>query len=142
MSESNLAATFLIGQSLLQSKLQRKIDGHLSLHGISFTEYQIMHHLANAHEQTMRRIELADCVGISASGVTRLLAPMEKNRIVEKRSNPRDARVSLVTLSHSGATLYQDASASFGHCAKTLASALSTKQLETLMALSSRLLIN
>lgn len=142
MRESNLAASFLVSQSLLQSKLQRKIDGHLSLHGISFTEYQIMHHLASAHEQTMRRIELADCVGISASGVTRLLAPMEKNRIIEKRSNPRDARVSLVMLSKSGDTLYQDASVSFGHCAKTLTSTLSTKQLETLIDLSSRLITN
>jgi len=86
MLKPSLAADFLIGQSLLQSKLQRKLDGQLGMHGISFTEYQIMHYLAGAPEQTMRRIELAECVGISASGVTRLLAPMEKNRIVVKRA--------------------------------------------------------
>jgi DNA-binding MarR family transcriptional regulator len=140
MNKSILAADFLIGQSLLQSKLQRKIDGHFSPHGISFTEYQIMHHLANAPEQTMRRIELAESVGISASGVTRLLAPMEKNHIVEKRANPRDARVSLVKLSNVGATLFQDASVSFTYCAQELTSALSTKQLETLIDLSARMM--
>lgn len=140
MSESNLAADFLVGQSLLQSKLQRKVDGQLGLHGISFTEYQIMHHLANAPEQTLRRIELAECVGISASGVTRLLAPMEKNRLVEKRANPRDARVSLVKLSSTGATLFADARVSFTHCAESLTSNLSAKQLETLIDLSSRLM--
>ncbi|MFT6100250.1 MAG: DNA-binding MarR family transcriptional regulator [Arenicella sp.] len=140
MSESNLAASFLIGQSFLHSKLQRKVDGQLSLHGISFTEYQIMHHLASASEQTMRRIELADCVGISASGVTRLLAPMEKNHLIEKRSNPRDARVSSVKLSQVGATLFEDASVSFRYCAEDLTSMLSTKQLENLIDLSNRLI--
>ena len=139
MRKLNLSADFLISQSLLQSKLQRKIDGQLSMHGVSFTEYQIMHYLAAAHEQTMRRIELADCVGISASGVTRLLAPMEKNRLVEKRANPRDARVSLVKLSSSGMTLFENARLSFEHCAESLTSNLSHKQLETLMELSSRL---
>lgn len=139
MCKSNLAANFLVSQSLLQNKLQKKIDVQLSLHGISFTEYQVMRHLANAPQQTMRRIELADCVGISASGVTRLLAPMEKSRLVEKLANPRDARMSLVKLSKPGATLFEDASVSFGHCAQSLASALSAKQLETLIELSSRL---
>jgi len=140
MVESNLATGFLIGQSFLHSKLQRKLDGQLSLHGISFTEYQIMHHLAKAPEQTMRRIELADCVGISASGVTRLLAPMEKNHLIEKRSNPRDARVSLVKLSTAGGILFQDASVSFSYCAEDLTSVLSTKQLENLIDLSNRLI--
>jgi len=140
MDQTNLAADFLVSQSLLSSKLQRKIDGQLGMHGISFTEYQIMRHLANAPEQTLRRIELADCVGISASGVTRLLAPMEKNRIVEKRANPRDARVSLVKLTKSGVRLFNDASISFKHCAESLTSTLSLKQLETLLELSRRLI--
>jgi DNA-binding MarR family transcriptional regulator len=140
MSESMPAAAYLMSQSLLHSKLQRKIDGQLSIHGISFTEYQIMHHLANAPEQTLRRIELAECVGISASGVTRILAPMEKNHIVEKHANPRDARVSLVKLSLAGVTLFQDASTSFTYCAQEICSSLSTKQLETLIDLSARIL--
>jgi len=139
MLKPSLAADFLIGQSLLQSKLQRKVDGQLGMHGISFTEYQIMHYLAGAPEQTMRRIELAECVGISASGVTRLLAPMEKNRIVVKRANPRDARVSLVKLSESGVTLYNDARVSFTHCAESLTSNVSSKQLENLIDLTGRL---
>ncbi len=142
MNELNLSADFLLSQSLLHSKLQRRVDSQLNIHGISFTEYQIMHYLNNAPEQTMRRIELAECVGISASGVTRLLAPMEKNRIVEKRANPRDARVSLVKLSKSGATLFADARVSFTHSADNITSNLSAKQLETLIDLSKRLAPN
>lgn len=142
MTKSSLQADFLIQQWLVQGKLQKKVEGQLSIHGVSFTEYQIMHYLAGAPEQTLRRIELAELVGISASGVTRLLAPMEKNRIVVKRANSRDARVSLVKLSDSGMSLFNDARASFKDCASSLTSRLSDKQLETLMELSGRLLSN
>jgi len=117
----------------------RTMDGQLGMHGISFTEYLIMYYLSMANEQTMRRIELAESVGISASGVTRLLAPMEKNRIVEKRANPRDARVSMVKLSKTGVRLFDEATISFNHRAEELTSGLSEKQLETLLALQARL---
>lgn len=142
MNDTVLAVRYLLDQSFLQSKLLRKIEGPLSMHGISFTEYQIMYHLANAPENTMRRIALAESIGISASGVTRLLAPMEKNNIVEKKANPRDARVSLVKLSNVGLALFGDASVTFAHCANSLTSSLSARQLETLMDLSARLSVN
>ncbi len=134
-----LSSQYLIEQSLLQTKLQRRLDLQLSLHGISFTEYLIMHRLHEAVQHTMRRIELAESVGISASGVTRLLAPMEKNKLVEKRANARDARVSLVKLSKVGIVLYQDATTSFEHCAQALTSKLSAKQLENLIKLQAQL---
>jgi len=135
----NASVNYLIEQSLLQSKLQRRVDGQLGMHGISFTEYVIMHSLSNAPAQTMRRIELAEAVGISASGVTRLLAPMEKNKIIEKRANPRDARVSLVRLSEAGVRLMRESTVSIEYCAEAITSVLSEKQLETLMNLQSRL---
>jgi len=134
-----LESSFIIQNALLSSKLLRKIDGELSVHGISFTEYLIMHHLFSSSLKTMRRIELAECVGISASGVTRLIAPMEKNKIVEKEANPRDARQSLVKLSKIGERLYKEATASFEHRAKLALEPLSNNQLEKLIDLSSKL---
>ncbi|MDZ7871614.1 MAG: MarR family transcriptional regulator [Rheinheimera sp.] len=49
--------------------------------------------------QTRRRSDLVELVGLSPSGITRLLLPLEKIGRVEKERNPRDARVSLVILS-------------------------------------------
>lgn len=132
-------AHFVIQNALTSSRLQKKVDQQLSIHGISFTEYLIMHHLSTAALKTMRRIELAERVGISASGVTRLIAPMEKIGLVEKEANPRDARQSLVKLSRTGERLYKEASVSFGHCAESALGALSARQLETLIELSDRL---
>lgn len=98
-----------------------------------------MHSLNVSVLKTMRRIEIAEAVGISASGVTRLIAPMEKIVIVEKESNPRDARQSLVKLSNAGQRLYAEASVSFEHCSKSMLESLSDNQLNKLMELSSRL---
>jgi len=130
---------YLMSNALLATRITKSIDGELSMHGISFTEYLIMHHLSVSSLKTMRRIELADAVGISASGVTRLLAPMEKSGIVQKEINPRDARQSLVKLSGAGQRLYLETSDSFSHRAKRILDPLTGKQLEQLIELTGRL---
>ena len=129
----------MIKNSILATKLAKKVDGQLSIHGISFTEFMIMYYIDRSVMKTMRRIEIAESVGISASGVTRLLAPMEKIGIVERESNPRDARQSLVKLSKAGQRLYKDASVSFEDCSKSMLQSLSGNQLEKLIELSSKL---
>lgn len=134
-----MSSKFVIQNALLASKLSKRVDGELAYHGISFTEYMIMHHLNNSPLKTMRRIELAEHVGISASGVTRLIAPMEKIHIVEKEANPRDARQSLVKLSSTGQQLYKDASISFDHCAKSILGNLSDNQQEKLIDLYAKI---
>lgn len=134
-----LPMQFLLDQAALTQRLLRKVDSQLSVHGISFTEYLIMYHLANAPQSTLRRIELAEAVGISASGVTRLLAPMEKLHLVAKQSNPRDARVSLVKLSKTGSRLFAESSTSLEHLSGQLCSAVSVPELRTLLALSARI---
>ncbi len=139
MSLQSSGAAYVMLHSLISTKLSKKADNHLSIHGLSFTEYMIMHHLNAAPSNTMRRIELAESVGISASGVTRLLAPMEKIGLVQKEANPRDARVSLVKLSKTGQKLYKDASVSFDDCAESLVSGLSSNQLAKLNELVSKL---
>lgn len=139
MPEQSLEASFVIQTSMLASKLIKRVDGQLSIHGISFTEFMIMRHLNSSALKTMRRIEIAEAVGISASGVTRLIAPMEKMGIVEKESNPRDARQSLVKLSKAGQRLFEDASLSFEDCSKQMLQSLSSNQLEKLIELSGKL---
>ena len=132
---NNDAENYLIQHAALTQKLNKKIDGKLGLHGISFTEYLIMYYLQQAPRQILRRVELADLIGITASGVTRLLAPMEKIGLVEKESNPRDARVSLVKLTTSGKTMYKDAKTSFSEVAHSLTEPLSEYDLNRLLQL-------
>ena len=130
----------IITLATLQSHLLKKNDQNLSVHGISFSEFLVLHHLHGAPNMTMRRIDLAECIGLSASGVTRLVNPMEKNHLVRKEVNARDARVSLVQLSETGQELYKNAKASFGQCSDDLLKSLSNKQVATLLKLTSSLL--
>ena len=131
---------FVMSLSALHTKVLKRVDGQLSIHGISFTEYMVLYHLSGAPNKTMRRIELAESIGISASGVTRLLAPMEKIHLVEKEANPRDARVSLVKLSKKGTRLFRDATVGVEQAAESLMEPLNAKQLDKLLELTERLL--
>ena len=126
----------VIALSSLQSHLLKKIDLRLSAHGINFTEFMVMYHLNAAPNKTMRRIDLAESVGLSASGVTRLLTPMEKIKLVQKELNPRDARVSLVKLSKVGEQVFKDAFVSFKDSASSLLQALDSKQLSKFLELT------
>lgn len=135
MLNDSASTQLLISLSSLQAQVSKKVDAQLSVHGISMTEFIVLYHLKKASNCTMRRIDLADCVGLTASGVTRLLLPMEKLNWIEKESNPRDARVSLVKLSETGASLFQDASASFENAAAVITRALDQTQTLALQTL-------
>ncbi|MFZ6818565.1 MarR family winged helix-turn-helix transcriptional regulator [Undibacterium sp. Ji22W] len=126
------AMQLLLNLASVQARMLRKIDAQLSAHGISFTEFMVMHHLYQAPNYTLRRVDLADSVSLTASGVTRLLLPMEKIHLIEKEQNPRDARVSLVRLSDAGIALLQDALVSFENSASNLTSGLDNSQIEQL----------
>lgn len=119
----------------VQSKINRSIDGALTVHGISFTEFLVMKSLFNSVDMTMRRIQLAESVGLTASGVTRLLAPLEKIGIVEKQVNARDARVSLVKLTGAGKQLYIDAENTVNRSSEAILNAASAVQKTKLLQL-------
>jgi DNA-binding MarR family transcriptional regulator len=124
---TNLDATF--------TRSLKQIDRRLSAHGITYTELMVLHRLNGASNQTMRRVDLAEAIGLTASGVTRLLLPMEKRRLVEREANPRDARVSLIELTVAGKKLYRDAFTTFQFCADALTRNLTEKQVNTLSEL-------
>lgn len=134
METSISAAGIIILQTKLAARLSRKFSNHLSLHGISLTEYLALHYIASAGQPEIPRVMLAEQLEMSASGVTRLLVPMEKNNLVERIRNPRDARQSQVKLTGPGKKVYQEASVSFqqiandtiGHLPDTTREALHT----------------
>jgi DNA-binding MarR family transcriptional regulator len=88
----------------------RRIDAKLSaVHGLSFSDFMILHHLKYAHSGRLRRADLAECMGLTASAVTKSLLPLEKIGWVSRQSDPRDARVGYACLTPAGAQLVDDA---------------------------------
>lgn len=124
----------------LQGKIQKRVGGGLSVHGLGLSDYFVLNQLHIAPSQKMRRNELAERVGLSPSGITRLLNPLEKIGLVEKEANPRDARVSLVTLSASGKQVYEEAKTSFSGASRDLFESLNATQLSKLSELIKALL--
>jgi len=95
---AELLAKFWISNNFFS----KKIDNKLGIHGINYTEFLVMLHLHSQHDKQARRADLAENIGLTASGITRLLTPMEKIGLVRKEKNARDARVSLVKLTAAG----------------------------------------
>jgi|APSaa5957512535_1039671.scaffolds.fasta_scaffold14247_2 DNA-binding MarR family transcriptional regulator len=134
-----LSSELFLSLHNLNAKLMKSMDAHLSMHGISFTEYHILLTLSETSNQTMSRIDLARCVELSASGVTRLLAPMEKLGMVKKEKHPRDARKSLVKLSDSGRRVLADSSVTFNETSASLFVSLTEPQQSKMNQLCARM---
>lgn len=89
-----------INLSKILTENSRRFNGGLD--GLGFNEFTILLHLSLAPDKKMRRIDLAEKIGLTASGVTRMLAPMEKIGLIKREAAARDARVSYVAITSSG----------------------------------------
>ena len=78
------------------------------VYGASFSEFAILRAIEAEGEQGVRRVDLAEAVGLSISGVTRALQPLEKLGYIETQDETLDARVRKVVLSKSGSQLFAD----------------------------------
>ena len=103
----------------VQSVITKKFDG-LSLHGLSLTDFMILHILSQVPGNRLRRIDLAESTGLTASGITRIISPMEKMGLVVKEHNDRDARVSYVKLTAAGDRILKEATVTAKHIANKL----------------------
>lgn len=101
------ALEFFIQLAKLQAIMARRFDS--SLGGVSFNEFIILNQLNSAPAEKMRRSDLAERIGLTASGVTRLLLPMEKIGLVRREADEHDARVSFVALARGGKTKLAEA---------------------------------
>ena len=74
----------------------------LNAHGLTLSDYEVLLRLSNAEHGMMRRVDLAESVILTASGITRLLDGLERGGFVEKASCASDARVSYAKLTDAG----------------------------------------
>ncbi len=122
----------LIQLTKFQATIQRRLGGPLSLYGIGLTEFLVLRSLNQAPASKMRRIDLAEAVGLSASGVTRVLNPMEKIGLVEKDHIERDARVRLVALTGAGKNVFEEAQEVFEQTAESVLAPIDLKRQKSL----------
>ncbi|WP_202796955.1 MarR family winged helix-turn-helix transcriptional regulator [Pedosphaera parvula] len=104
MKEMSASLQLFVRLARVNAIMARRFDGRLG-HGLGFNDFVILLALSQSANGRMRRIDLAECLGITASGVTRMLAPMEKIGLVKREANVHDARVSYVALAAGGKRL-------------------------------------
>lgn len=84
--------------------MARKLNGQ----GLGFGDLAVLFAISQAPDEKIRRTDLAEAVGLTASGVTRLLVPLEKIGVVKREAHERDARVSYATITKSGKELFEN----------------------------------
>ena len=115
---------------------EQQLNSALSIHGLAWSEYQVLLALRTAGDQKMRRVDLAKSVGLTPSGVTRLLAPMEKVGLVDRQKTERDARVSMVVLTKAGQRVFDEAQTSVEAASRSFTGRLRAELNDALSAIA------
>lgn len=79
-------------------------------HGLTMSAYEALYVLSRADEQQLKRVELAERLVLTPSGITRLLEGLEAEGYVEKMACATDLRVSYARLTAAGVEKLEQAS--------------------------------
>ena len=119
----------------------RALSAQLSAeHGLTLSDYEVLLRLAHAPERRMRRVDLAEQVLLTASGITRLLDGLEASGFVERAACSEDRRVVYAVLTEDGLEKLRGASTShLGQIEAHFRARLDESELENLTTLLARL---
>jgi DNA-binding MarR family transcriptional regulator len=139
LSSQGLSAwvAFLHGHAALTRALNAQL---IADHGLTINDYEVLLRLSRAPERRLKRVELAQSVLLTPSGITRLLDGLEAAGWVEKAPCASDARITYAVLTGRGAEKLRAAAGS--HLAdvdRLFAAHFADPELETLARLLGRL---
>lgn len=102
--------SLVLDLALARTLVTRDVDNTLGAHhGLGLSDLALLLELEAAPQGRMRRVELANRLGVTTSGVARQLGQLERRKIVTRESNPADARLALVVLTEAGEKLLAQA---------------------------------
>ena len=141
VSRESPAARAWVGLLRASAALTRSLSADLvHQHGLTINDYEVLLHLAHADGRRLRRVDLAEHLILTASGITRLLDGLERAGYVEKGQCESDARVTYAVLTDSGLAKLREASETHvGDIRDVFESRLTEPELETLAELLGRL---
>jgi DNA-binding MarR family transcriptional regulator len=121
--------------------MRRAVSAQLQAdHALTVNEYETLLLLSRAQDNHMRRIDLADSLQLTPSGVTRLLDGLRERGLVDKEECPDDARVTYAVLADAGQEKLKEASCSHLAAIRALLEErFSPPEIETLIELLGRL---
>lgn len=121
--------------------LMREIEARLlAEHGLSANDFETLLHLSHADDGAMRRIDLAERLRLTPSGVTRLLDGLEQAGLTDRADCTSDARVTYAVITEAGRETLRRAACTHGAtCVEVIGTHLSPAELDDLAGLLGRL---
>jgi DNA-binding MarR family transcriptional regulator len=100
---SDQALSAWVGLLRGHAALTRSLNADLVAdHGLTLNDYEVLLRLSRAPDRRMRRVDLAEQVLLTASGITRLLDGLQASGYVDKAACSSDARVTYAVLTDEG----------------------------------------
>lgn len=116
----------------LLAETNRRMDGRLgAFHGLSFVDLAVLTAVQSSPSGQIRRVDLAEQLGLTQSAVTRILIPLEKIGLVKRRRDPNDARVGFTSITATGRRVLDDATATAEELAQELLLTDDLKRIES-----------
>ena len=120
-STSHSRVDVLLRLARILAEVNRRMDGRLgAFHGLSFVDLAVLTEVEQSPSGVIRRVDLAERLGLTQSAVTRILIPLEKIGLVKRRRDPNDARVGFTSITATGKKVLEDARATAEELAKDL----------------------
>jgi len=113
LSEQSVAVESFVSLVRASAHATRHLSAQLTAdHGLTISDYEVLLRLSRAPDRRMRRVDIAQEVLLTASGITRLLDGLERAGYVERGSCDSDRRVVYAVLTEDGYAKLRDASES------------------------------
>lgn len=103
LSEQSTGVGAFVSLLRAHAGITRDLNTQLTVeHGLTLSDFEVLLRLSRSPDRRMRRVDLADQVLLSASGVTRLLDGLERQGLVERAACSTDRRVVYAVLTDTG----------------------------------------
>jgi DNA-binding MarR family transcriptional regulator len=141
LSEQSLEAQAFVTLVRAHAAATRRLSAQLSAdHGLTISDFEVLLRLGRAPDRRLRRVDLAEQVLLTASGITRLLDGLERKGYVERASCATDRRVVYAVLTDDGLTKLREAAAThFGQIEELFGARYDERELTELGTLLARL---
>jgi DNA-binding MarR family transcriptional regulator len=110
LSEQSIGVDAFVALVKAQATVTRQLNAQLVAdHDLTVSDYEVLLRLARAPEQRLRRVDLAEQVLLTPSGITRLLDGLERREWVARGSCAEDRRVVYAVLTDAGLAKLREA---------------------------------
>ncbi len=109
METTDTALSTVLDLALTRTIVIRDVDAALGAHGLALADLALLLELDDAPDGRLRRVDLANRLGVTPSGVARQLQPLERIGLVGREPHARDARLALVVLTDTGRRIAEEA---------------------------------